>query len=422
MSRAISVGAVVCALLVVAGGPNPAEAETATPFESELHHLTAGANAQRNADAWRAGGVTATTIFPPDTRTAVPDTTASARRTVAYLLVYDELDNFTHTCSGTLLSGDAVLTAAHCLYDDVLQEWSGSVLVIPGAQPELVAPYGVEFGTRFIVPEGFAEAQDPGEFDLAIIGLDSGGFGNALAPYPLVAAAPDSFLGSPVGLATAGYPGDKNDGSMWTTQTHEYWVDDFYLYDLLDVFFGQSGSGIHTFGDPSHPAYLIGVVSQGNDFQNKSPRITPDWLQALHSYCVELACTFTSKAIPPVSYELSGVAFCSSSEDCPGGPNAVVAGKPVFGRFTVSPTPLRTLEAFVFFDGAPVTSFNWPEPPYAHGNFQTGAFLGSPPAGQLRIDVWSGLQYVGSLHLAVPETSDPPALQFRQSMGAISRD
>ena len=71
------------------------------------------------------------TVFGPDDRTQVLDTTPSPYRTVAFLIGFDKYGDPDLSCSGVMLNYNVVLTAAHCLWQDGAAV--PSIAVIPGA-------------------------------------------------------------------------------------------------------------------------------------------------------------------------------------------------------------------------------------------------------------------------------------------------
>ena len=94
----------------------PANSDDSANREQVVYDLDAWGDPQVALSEWGAGsGASAATVFPPDGRTAVPDTTQPGWRAIVYLRMYDG-DAFVGSCSGSMLSDNVVLTAAHCLY------------------------------------------------------------------------------------------------------------------------------------------------------------------------------------------------------------------------------------------------------------------------------------------------------------------
>ncbi len=258
----------------------------------------------------KAAGATAATVFPPDDRFYVTDTTRPGWRTMAHLILVDDAGEVEGECSGVMLSFDVVLTAAHCLYNGGL--WEGGILVAPGDHPG-PAPFGVGFGFDMGVPKGWVSGVGqfdpdgpvpPSPYDYAIVQLETHPWGDRLGPYLAVANVPDSYLRrADVALATAGFPGDKPFATMWATSTYLGSVDATYLYTDLDIAPGQSGSPIFTLSEADGVGYIFSVVSGGNAYFNRSVRFTAGVVSALHAFCEPRGCSFDyrviSEAPPP---------------------------------------------------------------------------------------------------------------------------
>lgn len=249
--------------------------------------------------AAKVSGATAATVFPPDDRFYVSDTTRPGWRTIAHLILVDGGGNIEGECSGVMLNFDVVLTAAHCLYNGGL--WEGGVLVAPGDRPG-PAPFGVGVGVDLGVPNGWISGVGkfdpdkpvpPSPYDYAIVHLDTHPWAGTLGPYLEIANVPDSYLlRSDVALATAGFPGDKPFATMWATSTYVGSVDTTYLYTDLDIAPGQSGSPIFTLSEADGVGYIFSVVSAGNAYFNRSVRFTAGVVSALHNFCEPRGCTF----------------------------------------------------------------------------------------------------------------------------------
>ena len=250
--------------------------------------------------------VSAATIFPPDTRFEIADTTKPLWRTITLLLVYDQFDELVGSCSGVFLNYNVVLTAAHCIYNGGDYAWS--IVAAPGAETE-GPPFGLGDAIYYAVPQGWVDGngalpsgtlKPPSPYDWGIITFAGDPFGGRLAPYPVMAHAEDTFFAAAsTMIGTAGFPGDKPFASMWAADSFEYFVDNTYLYTLVDIFSGQSGSPIFAIDEDDF--FIFSVVSGGNDFANRSVRFTPIVLNALKQYCKQLGCivqTYTWVADP----------------------------------------------------------------------------------------------------------------------------
>lgn len=296
-----------CGSLVAGAASSPAQAE-ASPYELvefELQPPPANAEELIRAAMAESGDAGAATVFPPDDRMRVYDTTQPIFRTVARLGIFDHQNNISY-CSGTLVAVNVVLTAAHCIYFN--SSYVKSVVVIPGANG-LSWPFGSGYSIKMAVPTGWANGpgRDPADaplppttFDWGILVLDLHDWTDSIMkPYPLIAYVPDSFLDNPnVGLVTAGYPSDKPVGTMWwtTADFDDFFYDQNYIYTWADIYQGQSGSAIWAVSQ--NTAFIISVVSGGNNYVNRSVRFTPPILNALETYAKELGASLTTYIIP----------------------------------------------------------------------------------------------------------------------------
>ncbi len=244
------------------------------------------------------------TIFGADGRVQIADTTQTPYRNVALLNIRDATGTPVGSCSGSFLSANLVITAAHCLWQN--GAYQPSIEVIPAANGTS-APFGSAVSTSYAVPARYQTLEGTGnEFadDYGLIFLSGSPFGNSLAPYMPIADVSDAYFEqSQIAIASAGYPGDKPQGTMWFEQTFVGAFDPTYLYSQLDEWFGQSGSPIYTLDRTARQfGYLISVVSSGTASYNSSVRFTAPVISALQGLCAPVRCSIpTSTAVVGVA-------------------------------------------------------------------------------------------------------------------------
>jgi V8-like Glu-specific endopeptidase len=202
------------------------------------------------------GGIDDRTVFPPDDRVHITDTTVYPWRTVCSLIVTFP-DGSKFIGSGAIVGDDCdhgnhVLTAGHMVHSQDHGGWASSVKVIPGRDGAYM-PYGYTWVTYMRSYRGWTDYQDPGH-DWALLTLQYdyaslGWMGRATAT-----ASSDVYTGM---LNTAGYPGDNGGDDLYWTADSGHSADEYNHWYWLDSYGGQSGSPVWIYYSSSGNRYIL---------------------------------------------------------------------------------------------------------------------------------------------------------------------
>jgi len=239
-------------------------------------------------------------VGPRDSRRQEIHTTRFPYGTVAHLC-RDFGDGRCSGCSGALVGGRTVVTAAHCLWSLALGRAPARVGVALGRRDRDRRPFVVLLAAEFYIPAGFRHGPAAARkaFDVGVIRLAR--LAPAAAGRLPLAALSDRALARHVrdsSVTIAGYPGDRPIGTMWRHNERLERFDRHRLYYSVDTCPGHSGSpvwleraagpvmiGVHTSGilDAEGRSYGCrpGTVLAPAGLVNSGVRLTPELIAAI---------------------------------------------------------------------------------------------------------------------------------------------
>gem|GEM_PF-3311502 len=233
-------------------------------------------------------GVLPLTVFPPDDRVQIADTTAYPWRTICRLIIKFPGSTSTYIGSGAIIGCDDghgyhVLTAGHNVHDLSLGGWASSVKVVPGLDGNYM-PYYYAWDANIQSYTGWTQNQDH-RYDWAVITLDRN-----LGDYTgWMGRMTRSWFSSVYtdGLNTAGYPGDKGGYTMWYDFDDGKTADEYNHWYYMDTYGGQSGSPVWRLEDSDR--YILTIHAYGDDGSgsNHGTRLNQDKYDRIITWCNE---------------------------------------------------------------------------------------------------------------------------------------
>lgn len=179
------------------------------------------------------------TVCGTDNRRRITGTTSNPWRWTCKLIITMP-NNQKYIGTGWLAGPRCVMTAGHVVHDGGTgKQWAKRIEVIPGMNGS-TRPYGTFVSTRFYSVNGWVKSANPA-YDYGCIILSSN-VGNSLGYFGFANYSTTTLRN--MTMNTAGYPGDKPNGTLWFVSGPVYRVYSTELQYYADTYGGQSGSSV----------------------------------------------------------------------------------------------------------------------------------------------------------------------------------
>ncbi len=248
-------------------------------------------------------GSTLQLVIGPDGRVQVTDTTAPPYNKIAHLIIIDQGTGIGQRCTGTFVGSNVLLTAAHCLWNPNFEGFPDSVEVMPGRHGEEL-PFGTGFAGYIWVPQAWIDSLSDGDtvpdwdFDYGLVVMSDDSLGDSVGTMTIGVLDDAALDAADFNPTTAGYPGDKELGTMWMGTAPAFNdVTATALVHSIDSTSGQSGSAVWSPADE----LIVGIETYETSAANISRRITSDVIANLNAACSDLDCEINvaSEPTPP---------------------------------------------------------------------------------------------------------------------------
>jgi glutamyl endopeptidase len=221
-------------------------------------------------------------VIGSDDRVRISETLHFPWRAICALRVYSKAgDEYVGT--GWLVGPRTVITAGHCLYLDVMGGWAERVEVTP-ARNGRDRPFSSVVAREFKSVRGWTvEGKREHDYGAILLPADQalpevGQFG-----YSVYDAA--SLRGAYLNLA--GYPADKDDGTLWWAARSAREVDGTTIWYDIDTASGQSGAPVWRLDPATGRRLAVGIHTDGARTGNSATRITREVFANIEQWAAE---------------------------------------------------------------------------------------------------------------------------------------
>jgi V8-like Glu-specific endopeptidase len=179
------------------------------------------------------------------------------------------------TATATLIDGQYLITAAHCVYMKKYGGWIKAARFAPASFLGQM-PFGFGDACKIWVHEEWINNENS-DFDIALICIDNNF--SSTCGYLAVAALDDLHL-IHKGILICGYPADRDHAqNQYMGKDFLTGIEQTRIGYVIDTYESQSGSAVMLIDNTVDPYCIVGVHTKGSYTQNSATRIRNDMLK-----------------------------------------------------------------------------------------------------------------------------------------------